>query len=194
MKVYEIDKHTRKKMEIINGIVGMMDESGLKNITIKDICRVTNISVGSFYHYFQSKDSIARDMYSLMDEFFLANESNIRKFAHVSEQIISFVEHFGVYVEEWGYYGNLFILHSSLEDIKENRTYDRKIVKILKSLLQEGIDKEQFKVSLGVDDLFTMVFVIIRGYLLEWGKGEKDYPVKDKMVEHTRILMTALSK
>ena len=74
---YKMEKSVRRKQELIGIIVNLMDEEGLKNVTVKDICEAANISIGAFYHYFQSKDAIVDEMFFLMDEFFLVNQQNI---------------------------------------------------------------------------------------------------------------------
>ena len=47
-----INENISKKKIIVDVIVKLMDEEGMKNVTIKDICDQANISVGAFYHYF----------------------------------------------------------------------------------------------------------------------------------------------
>ncbi|NLC66144.1 MAG: TetR/AcrR family transcriptional regulator [Clostridium sp.] len=186
---YEMDKYTLKKKEIVDVMVSLMDEEGLKKVTVKDICKTANISIGSFYHYFESKDSIVEDMYKLMDEFFLVNESKIKSHEMVSEQIIGFVNHFGIYVEKWGYYGNLLIMSSSVKVKNQNHNSDRAVYSILKSIIEEGIANKQFKVSIDVDELVAIIFALMRGHLLEWIKREHDYKVREKMVTHTKYIV-----
>ncbi|MEW8972686.1 MAG: TetR/AcrR family transcriptional regulator [Tissierellaceae bacterium] len=190
---YEMGKYTKKKKEIVDIIVNLMDEDGLKNITIKEICEATNISIGAFYHYFKSKDSIADDMYCLMDEFFMVNKSTIKNHLSTAEKVIDFVNHFGMYVEEWGFYANLFIMRSSIQNTtKKIYKSKREIYKILEEIIQEGIEKGDFRVEIEPSELTTMIFVIIRGYLLEWIKREENYPVKENMVKHATYLMNYL--
>lgn len=184
-----MDKYTLKKKEIVDVMVSLMDEEGLKKVTIKDICKAANISVGSFYHYFESKDSIVEDMYKLMDEFFLVNESKIKSYERVSEQIISFVNHFGIYVEEWGYYGNLLIMSSSVKVKNQNHNSNRIVYSILKSIIEEGIANKQFKGDIDIDELVVIIFAVMRGHLLEWIKKEPDYKVREKMVTHIKYIV-----
>lgn len=189
----DLYKSISKKKLIVDAIVNLMDEEGLKNVTIKDICKEASISVGSFYHYFSSKDSIVQEMYHLMNEYFINNKDRIKMHPTTNEDIVDFVTHFGYYVEEWGYYANLLIIRSSIEDVTKNSTTDStNKYDLLKEIIQYGVENKGFIVSIDVDDLTSTIFVIIRGYLLEWVKKGKDYPVREKMVRHTRWFLSAL--
>lgn len=182
-----------KKKTIVDVIVNLMDEEGLKNVTIKDICEKAGISIGSFYHYFNSKDSIVQEMYQLMDEYFLLNKDNICSHFSACDDIIDFVTHFGLYVEQWGYYANLLVIRTSVEEAaKGSSNQQRKIYNVLKDIIDTGIEDKFFKISIDDDDLASTIFVIIRGYLLEWTKQEADYPVKDNMVRQVKYLLNSI--
>ncbi|SHE41448.1 TetR/AcrR family transcriptional regulator [Tissierella praeacuta] len=188
---YEMERSVRRKQELINIIVNLMDEEGLKNVTVKDICEAANISIGAFYHYFQSKDAIVDEMFILMDEFFLVNQQSILEHPTAAEQIIDFVNHFGIYVEEWGYYANLLIMRSHMTKSDYNR--QRRLYGILEEIIIEGINNGEFKVKIDPKELITMIFVIIRGYLLEWINREHSYPVRGNMVKEVTYLINFLT-
>lgn len=187
-----LNRSIEKKKQIVDAIVKLMDEEGLKNVTIKDICKAANISVGSFYHYFQSKDSIHKELYNLMDAFFEESKDDISGHSSVSENIISFVSHFGFYVEQWGYFANLLIIRTSLECPSDNKRPQRQIYKVLKEIIKTGIENKEFIEKVDSDELASAIFVLIRGYLFEWAKIGEEYPVRENMVKHARWLMDAL--
>ncbi len=183
-----------KKKAIVDVIVNLMDEEGLKNVTIKDICEKAGISIGSFYHYFSSKDSIVLEMFQLMDEYFLLNKDNICSHFTANEDILDFVTHFGLYVEQWGYYANLLVIRASVEEAaKGSLNQQRKIYNVLKDIIDTGIEDKFFKIGIDDDDLASTIFVIIRGYLLEWTKRGADYPVKDNMIRQVKYLLNSIS-
>jgi AcrR family transcriptional regulator len=183
-----------KKKSIVDVIANLMDEEGLKNVTIKDICEEANISVGSFYHYFTSKDSIVQEMYKLMDEYFLLNKDNICSHFTANEDIIDFVTHFGLYAEQWGYYANLLVMKTSIaDDALHSNRQRRKIYNVLTEIIETGIREKFFKISIDADDLASTIFVLMRGYLLEWTKKGHDYPVREKMVRQVEWLLKSIS-
>lgn len=60
------------KVTIINCAIELSKKYGYNNVTIKDICKAENISRGTFYYYFSSKDEI-------FDNYFLKSELSINE-------------------------------------------------------------------------------------------------------------------
>ncbi|WP_259596222.1 TetR/AcrR family transcriptional regulator [Clostridium botulinum] len=59
------------KNKIYNIATNLMQKEGYDNITIQNICEKAEVSVGSFYHYFESKNDILIELYKKADHFFL---------------------------------------------------------------------------------------------------------------------------
>src|SRR4051794_40366770 len=48
----------KKRNHVINVALSMFIEHGFENVSVDDIIAVTNLSKGTFYHYFNSKEDI----------------------------------------------------------------------------------------------------------------------------------------
>lgn len=190
---YNLSETLLKKKAIVDVVANLMDEEGLKNVKIKDICDGANISVGAFYHYFRSKESIAKEMYELMDEYFMFNYEDIISHSDSIEDILDFVSRFGEFVEQWGYYANLLIMRYSIEN-RKNQEFNssRKTNDVLNSIIKSGIENKHFLIIIDPNDLAKAILVLIRGYLLEWVKVGDDYPVKENMLKHTKWLLMSI--
>ena len=51
-------KQIEKRKQIIEATKSIMDEIGFENVTVRGICKAANISIGTFYHYFNDKGDI----------------------------------------------------------------------------------------------------------------------------------------
>lgn len=165
-----------KKKQIVDVIATMIDDQGLKNISIKQICYQANISIGTFYHYFESKDKIVDDMFEVLNLYFFDKENEILDEKSNKDAIIKFVHLFGAYVKEWGYYANILIMRARLaEDLSARVDHD--MWDILKKIVQRTIDSGE------LDDKYTSEFykesikAIIRGSLLEWIYKKDDFDI-----------------
>ena len=67
------DKSTKR--QIINWAVRLFKEHGYNNVSVKDICELGDISRGTFYYHFKSKDEIF-DNYFLESEISIADNLN----------------------------------------------------------------------------------------------------------------------
>ena len=45
-------KQMEKRQQIIESAKSIIEEVGFENVTVRGICDVANISIGTFYHYF----------------------------------------------------------------------------------------------------------------------------------------------
>ncbi len=174
-----------KRKKIVDVVVTLMDEQGLKNVTIQDICEKANISVGTFYHYFNSKESIPVEMYKLLDQYLLDHKEKMLSHPTAKEVLLDFVSHYGMYVSKWGYYANYIIVRNSVEGgSKKSNDEIRKINELLMDLIQIGIQQKEFKINIGAEQLKTSILLLMRGVLLEWVKSGPEYKVHDELVNH----------
>ena len=177
-----------KKKKIVDTIACLIDEDGLKNISIKQICEEANISIGTFYHYFDSKDTIVDDMFEVLNEYFFDNEEIIRSQKTSKEAAICFVRSFGEFVEEWGYYANVLISTAKArKDIISRPDHD--MWKILRSILEEAIENKE--ISNTYDSYFytDSIKAVIRGILLEWIYKKDDFHLTDLIVKRVGCLL-----
>lgn len=55
------------KHKIFTCAVALFAEKSYENVTVQDICREADVSVGAFYHHFKSKENILDEGYRLFD-------------------------------------------------------------------------------------------------------------------------------
>ena len=48
----------KTKERLHDTALALMDKYGLENLTIQDICNAAGVSIGTFYHYYRTKDEL----------------------------------------------------------------------------------------------------------------------------------------
>lgn len=186
----ELNNAFFKRKQIVDEIVKLMDEDGMKNISVKDICAHANIALGTFYHYFQSKNSVVDEMYKLMDEHYVFYKEEISSHETLEEDIIDFVKHFESFVDSWGYYANILIVKTAIKESDKHDT--RKLIKVLRDIIENGKKHKSYTVDISTDQLIQMIFLIIRGHLYFWAKADKDYLISGQISNHMDIYLRGL--
>ena len=79
------------KSRIYNAAIELMDREGFDNITIADISEAAGVSVGAFYHYFESKNDILAEIFHQADEYFSTRVASGLKKESIPEQIIEYL-------------------------------------------------------------------------------------------------------
>ncbi|KAA0820723.1 TetR/AcrR family transcriptional regulator, partial [Bacillus sp. AY2-1] len=67
-----LTKRKQQALQTQNNIflvfLNLTKKKEIKNITIEDICKKANISVGTFYHHFSSKEDIYQKLFQQIEE------------------------------------------------------------------------------------------------------------------------------
>lgn len=90
------------KNKIYNIATNLMQKEGYDNITIQNICEKAEVSVGSFYHYFESKNDILIELYKKADHFFYDNIKNKLSSTNAIDRIIEYFDYYAEYNEKTG--------------------------------------------------------------------------------------------
>lgn len=69
------------KARIMEVAIKLIKENRLESVKILDICESANVSVGTFYHYFKSKENIIENAYANVD---LTIEAKVEDREHTS--------------------------------------------------------------------------------------------------------------
>lgn len=64
---YKCAKETKKRL--IEAVIELVKEKGYDNVSVRDICRRANVSSGSFYHHYKSKEMLVMDAYYHVDQY-----------------------------------------------------------------------------------------------------------------------------
>lgn len=63
-------KTKANREKIINAARKLMRERGFENSSIRDICKEANISIGSFYHLYESKEDLLNEVFDIPRFYF----------------------------------------------------------------------------------------------------------------------------
>lgn len=88
MKRQEKAKVTQKR--IFNTAVQLFNKNGYSHTTISDICKITGVAKGTFYIYYDSKESIVKESYYQNLNFYMES-----KFEKLNNEEIKLFFNFG---------------------------------------------------------------------------------------------------
>ena len=117
-------------------------------------------------------------MFEVLNEYFFDNEALIRSQKTSKEAAIYFAKSFGEFAKEWGYYANVLISTARVRK-KLISIPDHDMWNILKSILEEAIEKGEISDIYDADFYTDSIKAIIRGSLLEWIYNKDDFDVEE---------------
>lgn len=175
------------KNKIYNVAIDLMERKGFDNITIEEIAKKAGVSIGSFYHYFNSKNDILVEIYKIGDEFFQNVRDNF-KGQTALEKIVEFFD----------FYATLNV-STGIDTAKQLYTANNKMFikkgrymqALLTEIITEGQKNGEIISTKPATDITEFLFIAARGLVYDWCLHEGSYDLEDSMTQYiTRLLPT----
>jgi AcrR family transcriptional regulator len=176
--------------------VSLMEKQGFTNTTVEEIAQKAGVSVGTFYHYFASKDEIFFDIFKKADEYFKATVEPALTVADeagqpVFEQIITYFRYYAHYNLNRGFL-NINQLYNT-----KNKFFTRKgrfMQVLLTQVFEKGFARGEFNEGLSAEEVTDYMFTVARGIVYDWCIHEGDYDLEKKTESYIRIALRGLNK
>jgi AcrR family transcriptional regulator len=174
------------KNKIYDTVIELMKEKEYQDIKIEEICAKAEVSVGSFYHYFKSKNDFLIEMYSRADDYF-QNEVSI-SFVSINalDRIVEYFDYYAKYNEMVGISTMKQLYHSN------NRlfiTKGRYMQKVLQSIISKGQSNKEIGTDLSAEDMTEYLFIAARGVIYDWCLHNGQYSLKEIMHKFMKRLV-----
>jgi len=170
-------RKTKKKIYEI--AVDAISRKGYDNVTIQEICKKANVSIGTFYHYFSAKEGLIVAIYKLADEYFEEAYAHCLQSTNAVDRVIEFIV-----VHQMGYAkerGIDFVTQVYKSQIKAGNTFfispERSLPKIIDMIVEEGQRKKEIRTDMTAREISRFILRFSRGMLYDWCVHEGDYDI-----------------
>ena len=189
-------KQIEKRKQIIEASKSIMDEIGFENVTVRGICKAANISIGTFYHYFNDKGDIIIQLYTSVDEYL--SEIEIEKLSDEDElkNIITFSEEYGRFVADSGLSvaKQIFGAAINTESDQIYRSIERDINRIIFNIIKRAKEKEQINTDFSTEEISNMILINIRGIVFDWCKFRGQYDLVEQIRNSIGIFVRGIKR
>ena len=177
------------KNRIYTSAIELMEHEGFDNITIADISEKAGVSVGAFYHYFDSKNDILAEIFYRADEYFSTQVVNSLSKESIPEQIVEFFDHYAKFNLMSGVETTQQLFSPKIKFfIKEGRP----MLEILHDLILTGQKKNEIRGDIDASELVRYLFVMARGVIFEWSLYDGNYDLESKMHMYMENLVSTI--
>ena len=182
-----IEQAERTRALILNTAQKLFNEKRYENVTIVDICKSADVSVGAFYHYFSSKDSLVVLYYEKFDQYMDNYREEFNSLAPF-DALIFLVERYVDFLSyEVTYPTQICIMQLSSGGnyfAKEDRSFYRNLKNIVSRIYESGTVQE-FEEK----EFFEFIIRFTRGALYDWCLHEGNYNLKQRVLKDLRIIL-----
>ncbi|MDK2818157.1 MAG: TetR/AcrR family transcriptional regulator [Spirochaetota bacterium] len=181
VKLSRKEQAIQTEQKIIQSTLQLINIKPFQKLHIKDICVQADISIGTFYHYFDNKQAIIVKILDLYSEQFVKN-INENTLAYSQEKIVFIFLEFCYIAESLGpdLILEIFIHNIILHDnflLSQDRNLYQEVYKCIKELKIQDL----LLVQESEQEIANTLIVFFRGFLYEWGLSRNKYSLVDEI-------------
>ena len=185
-------KQAANRREIIEMIVPLLEDRTFEELSVEDICRTADISVGSFYHYFEKKSDILVGLFSRIDSFMEKDAFPLMKKRSEPENLRIFAEKWLSYIESNGLEHSRLISSIQATDLDLGGE-KRSTAAVLEEHFRKGQASGTLDTSLPPQEAASLFMIALRGIALDWTRRNAAYSLTEKGSVYIRFLLKAIS-
>lgn len=179
------------KRRIFDCALQLLMERGYDNITIRDIVSAADVSIGSFYHYYNSKLEVFLETYSIADDYFSTTVEAELAGRSFDEKFSLYFRHYALYACQVTGLALTKLLYSS-----DNKCFERGdsagMHRVLIGILQTGLDEGHIVSASGAAELSHFFLIAVRGLVYNWCTCDGAYDLPEAMERYVRTLRRSL--
>lgn len=190
------------KKKIFETAQHLVLEHGFENVSVDSIVKAADVSKGTFYVHFESKDALAA---ALVYEYTNTTDKDYKSFLtslpdqnSVFDTLLLLAEEITEFIATNIGLENMRVLYKAHLTKTINTTpamsYDRDLYKMFTEVLERGIRQSELREDIPVEFLSKHLIMAIRGITYEWCIRFPDFDLKKQVQEHFKILLYGLKK
>ena len=166
------------KSLIVSAAWKLFYENGYDNTTVDDIVEASGTSKGSFYHYFDSKESLPASLGYLFDEKYEELAASMDPSMGADEKLIYLNQELFLMIENTvavdllsRLFSSQLISKAEQSLLDNNRTYYR----LLRQIAVEGLKDGTFRTEFTTNDIIKAYAMFERGLMYDWCLSSGNY-------------------
>lgn len=175
---------------IYESATALMKRNGFDNITIEQISKAADVSVGAFYHYFGSKNDILNEIFKRADDHFSEQVLDRLIGDTAPERIVSYFIHYARFNIDLGV-DHVSALYKTQSGFFISSK--RLMVTALRDIITAGIEKNEIKSEMCAEEITDFLFTLARGLTYSWCLHNGDFSLESRMLHYITCQVRALS-
>ena len=176
------------KSRIYASAIELMEQRGFGNFTIEDISKKAGVSVGAFYHYFDSKNDILAEIFYRADDYFSQVINSFSK-SSIPDQVIEYFDYYAKFNVASGVETTQQLFNPKIKFFIEE---GRPMLDILQDLIRKGQQKNEIRGDIEAREMVRYLLVMARGIVFEWSLYDGNYDLEAKMHQYMEMLVATI--
>ena len=180
--------NNKTKSKIVTAAWQLFYDQGFENTTVDEIVALSGTSKGSFYHYFESKDSLIGSLAYLFDEKYAELEQKLDYKANAVDNLLFLTHELCAMIEstiDIELLSRLYAQQLSKRGQKELLDQNREYYRLLKKLIRRGQEQGDITNEKSLNEIMRLYALAERALLYDWCLRGGEY----SLAEYSQVVM-----
>ncbi|MDR1815869.1 MAG: TetR/AcrR family transcriptional regulator [Clostridiales Family XIII bacterium] len=168
----------KTKGKLFKSAAKLIDKYGYDHVTIEDISREAGVSVGAFYHYYQSKSDVIVEFFMQIDLYFDELRKEIFGSGDAARQTLALFRAYAQFHEDRGFDHTRTILRVQTPFFNDR---SRTLYTMLEEIVHGGQAAGVFTSEIDAEQITGHFLIVARGVLFDWVLEKSSYDLLEKM-------------
>jgi hypothetical protein len=188
----KVTSRTLKALETRKNIlehgIRLIGEKGIDKVSVEEITKAAGVSVGTFYHYYPSKNELLEGMPWKIDKYFEQEVVKRLVSGSCAENVKIFFYYYARHTKMhgWQIIKNLFITDTAF--VISDKRY---LQLVLLELINKGQNSGEVSCSLSAKQIMRLMLVAAHGVVMDWAMSRGKSNVFADMKEVTGRLFNS---
>lgn len=177
------------KLRITGVSLDLFKRKGFDNVTINDICKTADISVGAFYHHFESKHEIINKSYEQVD-LLIKEQYDQKDLSFEVNKLLYILSDQSHVIQDLGW---IFVSDVYKNLIHMDEPYSlhpgRWVVVEVESCIRNAIKANEIVKDVSPKELTETLIRISRGVMFDWCLHKGNYDLTEKITHDLLLIL-----
>ncbi len=187
--------NNQTKSKIVSAAWQLFYDQGFDNTTVDEIIRLSGTSKGSFYHYFESKDSLIGSLAYLFDEKYAELEKQLDDSKNAVDNMLFLTRELCMMIEnniDIELLSRLYAQQLSKRGQKELLDRNRLYYRLLKKLTVQGQERGEITQQKSSAEIVRLYAIAERALLYDWCLHGGEYSLAEYAGSVMPLMLSAI--
>lgn len=187
--------NNQTKSKIVSAAWQLFYDQGFDNTTVDEIIRLSGTSKGSFYHYFESKDSLIGSLAYLFDEKYAELEKQLDDSKNAVDNMLFLTRELCMMIEnniDIELLSRLYAQQLSKRGQKELLDRNRLYYRLLKKLTVQGQERGEITRQKSSAEIVRLYAIAERALLYDWCLHGGEYSLAEYAASVMPLMLSAI--
>ena len=187
--------NNQTKSKIVSAAWQLFYDQGFDNTTVDEIIRLSGTSKGSFYHYFESKDSLIGSLAYLFVEKYAALEKQLDDSKNAVDNMLFLTRELCMMIEnniDIELLSRLYAQQLSKRGQKELLDRNRLYYRLLKKLTVQGQERGEITQQKSSAEIVRLYAIAERALLYDWCLHGGEYSLAEYASSVMPLMLSAI--